>query len=96
MVAAAPAAFPCLLYTSDPTATRRKESDTPRVLCGLYNGVTTGAPLCAIIENTNQRSKDYEGLRVNPRPGHADYTAYVKYGNHHAVRGGGHFSGRCV
>ena len=64
------------------------------MLCGLYNGVTTGAPLCAIIENTNQRSKDYEGLRVNPRPGHADYTAYVKYGNHHDVRGGGHFSGR--
>ena len=78
----------------DPTATRRKESDTPRVLCGLYNGVTTGAPLCAIIENTNRRSKDYEGLRVNPRPGHADYTAYVKYDNHHDVRGGGHFSGR--
>ena len=71
----------------DPTATRRKESDAPRVLCGLYHGVTTGAPLCAIIENTNQRSKDYEGLRINPRPGHADYTAYVKYGNHHDVRG---------
>ncbi len=78
----------------DPTATRRRESDAPRVLCGLYQGVTTGAPLCAIIENTNQRSKDYEGLRINPRPGHADYTAYVKYGNHHDVRGGGHFSGR--
>lgn len=78
----------------DPTATRRKESDLPRVLCGLYNGVTTGAPLCAIIENTNQRSKDYENLRVLPRPGHADFTAYVKYGNHHDVRGGGHFSGR--
>lgn len=78
----------------DPTATRRKEPDQPRVLCGLLDGVTTGAPLCAVIENTNQRSKDYEGLRVNPRPGHADYTAYVKYGNHHDVRGGGHFSGR--
>ena len=78
----------------DPTATRRRESDAPRVLCGLYQGVTTGAPLCAIIENTNQRSKDYEGLRINPRPGHADYTAYVKDGNHHDVRGGGHFSGR--
>ena len=78
----------------DPPATRRRESDAPRVLCGLYQGVTTGAPLCAIIENTNQRSKDYEGLRINPRPGHADYTAYVKYGNHHDVRGGGHFSGR--
>ena len=78
----------------DPTATRRKEPDQPQVLCGLLDGVTTGAPLCAVIENTNQRSKDYEGLRVNPRPGHADYTAYVKYGNHHDVRGGGHFSGR--
>lgn len=78
----------------DPTATRRKEPDQPQVLCGLLDGVTTGAPLCAVIENTNQRSKDYEGLRVKPRPGHADYTAYVKYGNHHDVRGGGHFSGR--
>lgn len=64
------------------------------MLCGLLDGVTTGAPLCAIIENTNQRSKDYSSLRVLPRPGHADYTAYVKYGNHHDVRGGGHFSGR--
>ena len=78
----------------DPTATRRKESDEPHVLCGLLDGVTTGAPLCAIVYNTNQRSKDYENLRVHPRPGHADYTAYVKYGNHHDVRGGGHFSGR--
>ena len=78
----------------DPTATTRKEADTPQVLCGLLDGVTTGAPLCAIIENTNQRSKDYSSLRVLPRPGHADYTAYVKYGNHHDVRGGGHFSGR--
>ena len=78
----------------DPTATRRRESDEPQILCGLLDGVTTGAPLCAMIENTNQRSKDYEGLRVRPRPGHADYTAYVKYGNHHDVRGGGHFSGR--
>lgn len=78
----------------DPTATRRKESDEPHVLCGLLDGVTTGAPLCAIVYNTNQRSKDYENLRVHPRPGHADYTAYVKYGNHQDVRGGGHFSGR--
>ena len=78
----------------DPTATRRKEPDEPKVLCGLLNGVTTGAPLCAVIENTNQRPKDYENLRVMPRPGHSDYTAYVKYGNHHDVRGGGHFSGR--
>lgn len=78
----------------DPTATARKEADTPRVLCGLLDGATTGAPLCAIIENTNQRSKDYGQLKVLPRPGHADYTAYVKYGGHNDVRGGGHFSGR--
>ncbi len=78
----------------DPTATTRKEADTPRALCGLLNGVTTGAPLTAVIENTSQRSRDYENLRVTPRPGHADYTAAVKYGGYHDVRGGGHFSGR--
>ena len=64
------------------------------MLCGLLDGVTTGAPLCAIIENTNQRSKDYSSLRVLPRPGHADYTAYVKYGKPPRRPGGGHFSGR--
>lgn len=78
----------------DKTATTRKESDEPRVLCGLLDGVTTGAPLCAVIENSNQRSKDYSQLKVLPRPGHADYTAEVKYGGHQDVRGGGHFSGR--
>lgn len=78
----------------DPTATTRKEADEPKVLCGLLDGVTTGAPLCAVIENTNQRSKDYSQLKVLPRPGHADYTAYVKYGGCNDVRGGGHFSGR--
>lgn len=78
----------------DKTATTRRESDEPRVLCGLLDGVTTGAPLCAIIENSNQRSKDYSQLKVLPRPGHADYTAAVKYGGHNDVRGGGHFSGR--
>lgn len=78
----------------DKTATTRKESDQPKILCGLLDGVTTGAPLCAIIENTNQRSKDYSQLKVLPRPGHADYTAEIKYGGHQDVRGGGHFSGR--
>ena len=78
----------------DPTATTRKEADAPRVLCGLLEGVTTGAPLCAIIENTSQRSRDYDQLRRLPRPGHADYTAYVRYGGYHDIRGGGHFSGR--
>jgi len=78
----------------DKTATTRKESDEPKVLCGLLDGMTTGAPLCAIIENTNQRSKDYSQLKVLPRPGHADYTAEVKYHGCQDVRGGGHFSGR--
>lgn len=78
----------------DKTATTRKESDEPQVLCGLLDGATTGAPLCAIIENHSQRSKDYSQLKYLPRPGHADYTAQVKFGGWQDVRGGGHFSGR--
>lgn len=78
----------------DQTATPRKESDTPRVLCGLLDGVTTGAPLTAIIENTSQHSKDYSDLKIHPRPGHADYTAWVKFHGNNDIRGGGHFSGR--
>lgn len=78
----------------DPTATARKEADAPHVLCGLLDGATTGAPLCAVIKNTNTRSKDYESLRRLPRPGHADYTAHVRYKGYNDVRGGGHFSGR--
>ena len=74
--------------------TSRKESDKPRFISGVVNGVTCGSPICAIIENTNTRSKDYEALRDVPRPGHADYTAFIKYGNAHDIRGGGHFSGR--
>lgn len=76
------------------TSTARREPDRPRILSGLVDGHTCGAPLSAIIENTNTRSQDYEGLRRVPRPGHADYAAYVRYGNHHDVTGGGHFSGR--
>ena len=78
----------------DKSSTPRKESDIPRILCGLLDGVTTGAPLCLIIENTNIRSKDYSDLKIHPRPGHADYTAFVRYGGHNDIRGGGHFSGR--
>ncbi len=76
------------------TSTPRKEADRPRILSGLVDGHTCGAPFAAIIENTNTRSQDYEGLRRVPRPGHADYPAFVRYGNHHDVAGGGHFSGR--
>jgi len=78
----------------DKTATPRKESDTPRVLSGMLGNVLTGAPLCAVIENTNTRSQDYGNLLTKPRPGHSDYTAYVKYHGANDIRGGGHFSGR--
>lgn len=78
----------------DATATPRKEGDKPRALCGLVNDTTCGAPFAAIIENTNTRSKDYDKLKDVPRPGHADYTAQVRYGGYQDVRGGGHFSGR--
>jgi chorismate synthase len=78
----------------DLSSTPRKEPDEPKILSGLLCGRTTGAPLCAVIENTNTRSGDYENLRDVPRPGHSDYTARVRYGGHNDVRGGGHFSGR--
>ena len=78
----------------DKTSTARKEADEPQVLSGLLNGVTTGAPLAAIICNTNANSKDYADLKVHPRPGHADYTAAVRYDGANDIRGGGHFSGR--
>ena len=77
-----------------PLSTARKESDTPVFLSGLENGVTCGFPLCAIIENSDQHSSDYDNLRDTPRPGHADYTAAVRWEGHADMRGGGHFSGR--
>lgn len=75
-------------------ATPRKEADRPEFLSGLVGNVTCGAPLAAIIRNTNTRSGDYSNLAVVPRPGHADYTAAVKYGGAQDAAGGGHFSGR--
>ena len=75
-------------------STPRKEADAPEFLSGLVGNVTCGAPLSAIIRNTNTRSQDYANLAVTPRPGHADYTAEVKYGGYQDRAGGGHFSGR--
>ena len=75
-------------------STPRREADEVKILCGLVEDVTCGAPLAAIIENTNTRSKDYEFLKETPRPAHADYPAQVKFGGFQDVRGGGHFSGR--
>lgn len=78
----------------DPSATPRFEQDMPEICSGVLNNTTTGAPLCAVIENANTRSSDYERLARLPRPGHADFTASVRYNGYNDVRGGGHFSGR--
>jgi len=78
----------------DRSSTPRREADLPTVLSGMLNGKTTGAPLCAIIENTSTKSGDYGNLDIVPRPGHSDYPAFVRYEGYNDVRGGGHFSGR--
>ena len=75
-------------------STARKEADEPRILSGMFEGRTTGAPLCAVMENTDARSGDYSQTRDLARPGHADYAAHVRYGGFNDYRGGGHFSGR--
>ncbi len=74
--------------------TPRKESDAPRIVSGVFEGRTTGAPLTVVFENENTRSADYKELTTHPRPGHADWTAAQKFGGFNDPRGGGHFSGR--
>ena len=78
----------------DGFSTPRREKDEVNFVSGTVDGRTCGAPLCAVIENTNTRSKDYENLKSIPRPSHADFAAYMKYGSARDVRGGGEFSGR--
>lgn len=78
----------------DAFSTARREADMPKILSGALNGKTTGAPLCAVIENTDARSGDYGEMQTLARPGHADYTAHIRYNGFNDVRGGGHFSGR--
>ena len=75
-------------------STPRKEEDRPDFLSGIVDGYTCGAPLAAVIQNKNTRSGDYSNLKDIPRPGHADYTAQIKYGGFQDAAGGGHFSGR--
>jgi chorismate synthase len=74
--------------------TPRQETDLPIFKSGIFNGKTTGAPITIMFENNNTRSGDYDKHRAVPRPGHADFTAHVKYGGNEDFRGGGHFSGR--
>lgn len=75
-------------------STARREADQPVILSGVRNGKTTGSPLAMMIKNSDQHSGDYESLADVPRPAHADYTAWIKYGGMADMRGGGHFSGR--
>lgn len=72
----------------------RKEKDTYKILSGFFENKTTGTPLCAVIFNEDIKSKDYSELKTKIRPGHSDYTGFVKYENSNDYRGGGHFSGR--
>ena len=77
-----------------PLTTARKEADQVEILSGLFEGKTTGTPLCGVIFNTDTRSKDYARLKDLPRPGHGDYPGFVRYKGCNDYRGGGHFSGR--
>ncbi len=75
-------------------STQRREKDDYSIVSGVFEGRTTGTPICIIIQNSAQNSKDYSKTRSLARPGHADYTAYCKYHGYEDYRGGGHFSGR--
>jgi len=77
-------------------STKRDEKDIASVLSGLYQGKTTGTPLCAEIQNTDTRSQDYAELAEKPRPGHADLTGLARYNGANDPRGGGHFSARIM
>lgn len=75
-------------------STSRHEADEVRIVSGVLNGYSTGAPITVLIENNNISSKDYSAFKDTPRPSHADYAAEVKYHGFQDYRGGGHFSGR--
>ena len=75
-------------------STQRVEADVPNIVSGVFEGKTTGTPLCILFENNNTKSKDYSQIKNMMRPGHADYTAIEKYHGYADYRGGGHFSGR--
>ncbi len=79
---------------TSPIATTRAEEDKVEILSGIFDGYTTGAPICLLIWNKDIDSSEYERIRYLPRPSHADYTAFMKYGGFNDFRGGGRFSGR--
>jgi chorismate synthase len=74
--------------------TNRRETDKPEILSGIFNGVTTGAPITIITKNSDKISSDYDDFRNIPRPGHADFVAGIKHSGFSDLRGSGHFSGR--
>ncbi|HEY5471287.1 MAG TPA: chorismate synthase [Bacteroidales bacterium] len=74
--------------------TKRQESDLPEILSGVFNGVTTGAPVTLITRNSNKISTDYDEFKLVPRPGHADFVSQFKHSGFSDMRGSGHFSGR--
>ena len=76
------------------TETKRVEDDNIKIVSGVFNSVTTGAPITILIENKNIKSAEYENLKKIPRPSHADYVAKIKYKNFNDYRGVGNFSGR--
>ena len=78
----------------DGTSTMRSETDIPEIISGFYDGKTTGEALCAVIKNKDQHSSDYKSISELARPGHADYTGFLRYKGANDPRGGGHFSGR--
>ncbi len=75
-------------------ATQRREEDRVEIVSGTFNGFTTGAPICMIVWNKDIESSAYEKIKFTPRPGHADFTAFTKFGGFNDYRGGGRFSGR--
>jgi chorismate synthase len=72
----------------------RVEKDAVKIISGVFNGFTTGAPICMVVENKETNSADYDNIKDTPRPSHADYVARIKYGGFNDYRGGGRFSGR--
>src|ERR671924_1934797 len=74
--------------------TQRKEEDRVEIISGVFNGFTTGAPICMIIWNKDPDSRPYDLIKTKPRPGHSDYPAMIKYGGFADYRGSGRFSGR--